>query len=115
MNDINEKIKSNMCLYTTVYREINSIDDHNILQQDLDTVEWSSIWLMDFNICKCAILPITKKRNTSIFHYAIFGNTLEHVYDHKYLGVSISHDLYLEKYCNKVTIKSNKTLGLFCL
>ena len=41
INDIKEKIQSNVHLYadnTIVCREINSINDHNILQQDLDTV-----------------------------------------------------------------------------
>ena len=40
MNDINEKIQSNMRLYAddTMYRDINSINDHDILQEDLDTV-----------------------------------------------------------------------------
>ena len=64
MDDIKDKIKSNTRLYaddTIMYREINSIDNHNILQYDLDTLsEWSTTGLMDFNICKCAILPITR-------------------------------------------------------
>ena len=64
---------------------------------------------MDFNICKCAILPITKKRNTSFFNYTILGNTLEHVDVHEYLGISISHDLCWEKHCNKITKKASKT------
>ena len=41
ITDIKEKIQSNMRLYaddTIVYREINSINDHIILQEDLDTV-----------------------------------------------------------------------------
>ena len=41
INDIKEKIQSNMHLYandTIVYRDINSINDHNILQEDLDSV-----------------------------------------------------------------------------
>ena len=41
INDIKEEIQSNLHLYaddTIVYREINSIGDYNILQQDLDTV-----------------------------------------------------------------------------
>ena len=68
---------------------------------------------MDFNICECAILPITKKCNTSAFHYAIFGNALERdVDDHEYLWISISHDLCWKKCCNKITKKANKTLGL---
>ena len=74
--------------------------------------EWSTTWLMDFNICKCAILSFTKKRNTSFFNCTIFGNTLERVDDHEYLGISISCDLCWEKYCNKITKKASKTLGL---
>ena len=61
---------------------------------------------MDFNICKCAILPITKKHNTT------FGNILENVDDHKYPSVSILHVLCWKKHCNKITKKVNKTLGL---
>ena len=41
INDIKDKIESSMRLYadnTIVYREINSINDHNILQEDLNTV-----------------------------------------------------------------------------
>ena len=67
---------------------------------------------MDFNTRKCAILPITKKRNTSFFNYTIFVNTLERVDDHEYLGVSISHDLCWERHYNKITKKASKTLGL---
>ena len=63
INDTKDKIQSNMHQYaddTIVYREINSIDDHDILQEDHDTLtKWSATWLMDFNICKCVIPPIT--------------------------------------------------------
>ena len=114
--DIKGKIQSNMRLYaddTIVYREINSINDHNILQEDLDTLsEWTTTWLMDISICKCATLPITKKRSTSFFNYTIFGNTLERVDDHEYLGISISNDLCWDRHCNEITKKASKTLGL---
>ena len=93
--------------------EINSINAHNILQEYLDTLsEWTTTWLIDFNICKCAILPNTKKRNTSFCNYTIFGNIVERVDDHEYLGISTSHYLCLEKNCNKITKKASKTLGL---
>ena len=70
--------------------------------------EWTTTWLMDFNICKCPILPITKKHDTIFFNYAIFGNTMERIDDHEYLGVSISRDLCWEEHYNK--IKASKTL-----
>ena len=65
-------------------------------RKTLTLSEWITTWLMDFNICKCAILPITKKRNTRFVNYTIFGNTLERVDDHEYLVVLISHDLCWE-------------------
>ena len=74
--------------------------------------ELTTTWLMNFNICKCAILPITKERDTRFFNYTIFGNTLERVDDHEYLGVSVSRDLSWEKHCYKITKKASKTLGL---
>ena len=46
------------------------------------------------------------------FNYTIFGNTLEHVDDREYCGVSISHDLSWEKHYNKITKKANNTHGL---
>ena len=70
--------------------------------------EWSTTWLMDINICKCAILPITKNRNTSFFNHTIFCNTIEHVDDHEYLWVSILQDLHWEEH----EITKNKALGL---
>ena len=77
----------------------------------LTLCEWTTTWLMDF-ICKSTILPITKMCNTSFLNNSIFGNTLECVYDHEYLGVSISHDLCWENHSNKITKEANKTLLL---
>ena len=116
MNDIKEKTQSNMSLQandTIVFRVMDYIDDHDTLHQDLDTLsEWSTTLLMDFNVCKCAILPIIMKRNESILYYTIFGNTAERVDDHEYLGVLVAHNLRWKKHCNKITKKTNKTLGL---
>ena len=107
IDHIREKIQSNIRQHaedTILCREINSINDHSILQEDLETQsEWATTWLMDFNICKCAILPITKKRNTSFLNHTIFGNTLERIDFHEYFGISISHDTCWKEHCNKIT------------
>ena len=114
INGIKEKIQWNMRLYaddTIAYSEINSTNDHNILHDNLDTrSEWLTTWSMDFNICKCAIHLITKKCNTSLRNYAIFGIALERVDDHEYLGVWILLDLCLEMLCNTIAKKANNTL-----
>ena len=116
INDILEKIQSKMKLFaddSIVYREILSVDDHYILQRDLDLLaDWSSKWLMHFNIKKCAVLSITRKRNPSLHHYTIFGESLERVDEHDYLGVRISHDLRWGSHCQKIIQKASRTLGL---
>ena len=96
-----------------VYREIVRPEDHTILQQDLHALaDWSSKWLMDFNIKKCAVLSITRKRKPSHHVYSILGEDLARVDHHDYLGVTISHDLRWENHCQKVKQKASRTLGL---
>ena len=116
INDIQDNIKSNIRLFadvSIVYREITNPDDHIILQQDLQALaEWSRTWLMEFNIKKCAILSITRKKQPSKHPYTIFGELLGRVNQHDYLGVTISHDLSWNSHCQQVISKSNRTLGL---
>ena len=68
---------------------------------------------MNFKICKWAILPITMKRSTSIFHCTVFGNTLERDDNHEYLGASTSHDPRLKKHCNEITKGPIKLLNCY--
>ena len=116
INDIQDSIQSNIRLFaddSIVYREINSPDDQVKLQQDLQTLaNWSKTWLMDFNIKKCAILSITRKRNPSSFPYSIHGKLLSRVKQHDYLGVTIAHDLNWNSHVQNIIKKSNRTLGL---
>ena len=116
INDIQDHIQSTMRLFaddSIVYREIVRPEDHDILQQDLQALaDWSSTWLMQFNINKCAILTITMKRTPSHHQYKIFGETLERVDQRDYLGVTISHDLRWDVHCNKTKQKASRTLGL---
>ena len=96
-----------------LYREIKDNSDHLILQRDLEVLSnWSSTWLMHFNIGKCSILSITNKRKPSPFIYTILGQTLARVDQADYLGVTISKDLHWETHCHKITQKANRTLGL---
>lgn len=66
INDIAKGIRSTVKLFaddTIIYRQINSAEDHNTLQEDLNKLmEWSARWQMEFNPTKCFHLPITNKR-----------------------------------------------------
>ena len=116
INDIQDHITSRIRLFSDdsiVYREINSPEDHDALQQDLQALaDWSKTWLMEFNIKKCAVLSITRKKKPSIHQYSIHGEVLGRVDEHDYLGVTISNDLRWNKHCQQVIKKSNQTLGL---
>ena len=53
INEIAHNINSTIRLFaddSVLYRQINSPDDHRILQEDLQKlVEWSKTWQMEFN------------------------------------------------------------------
>ena len=54
---------------SAIYREIRSIEDTEILQQDLFKLQnWADTWQMKFNVKKCKILRITRKTKLKINH-----------------------------------------------
>ena len=54
INDIDNDIQSSLRLFvddTILYREIWSKDDHNIIQNDIQTLfKWSQTWKLDFYV-----------------------------------------------------------------
>ena len=66
---------------------------------------------MSFNLSKCHILHVSRKKQPSTHTYHLKGSVLETVSDATYLGVEISRDLSWHKQCNKVSAKGNRTLG----
>ena len=116
INDITENIQSRMRLFaddSVIYRDISSEDDHSILQQDLHTLaDWSTKWLMAFNISKCASLTISRKHKPSIHEYYLHNETIPRVEQYKYLGVTVSKDLRWASHCQTILHKANRTLGL---
>ena len=116
INDIQEQIQSKIKLFaddSILYREIKTQEDLHILQKDLETLAtWSQTWLMHFNVKKCAVLSITRKRSPKLHEYTLLGETLNRVENHDYLGVTISHDLSWNDHCTKVIKKASRTLGL---
>jgi hypothetical protein len=63
--DLPNAVKSSVRLFADdclLYREINSQNDHNKLQKDLENLEkWAENWGMRFNATKCYIMSIKKK------------------------------------------------------
>ena len=108
INDLPISIDSLVKLYANdvlMYRSINDVSDHQILQDDLNKlVHWSTIWLMPFNLNKCEHLIITSKFSPSVYNYKLNGHTIQRVQAAKYLGLAISHRNFGQCSCE---VKSN--------
>ena len=64
-----------------------------LFQGDIDNlVEWSDVWKMAFNMDKCSLCTITRKRNPIIYDYNMRGKALKRVEAQRDLGVLITCD-----------------------
>ena len=93
-----------------MYRKVSSTSDCTQLQEDLDNlIKWEQQWQSQFNLDKCEVLTITKKRNPLHHDYTIHGHILQHVDSTKCIGLSISWNTYVDV----ITRKANNTLVFF--
>ena len=115
INDLPNSISSTVKLFaddSVVYRQIQRVEDHSILQQDLFNLEqWASLWQMNFAPSKCYTLSVTLKKEPSLFTYSLCKSILEGVKFQKYLGVHITSSLSWAKQCEAVKKKSKQSLG----
>jgi hypothetical protein len=110
--DLPNAVKSSVRLFADdclLYREINSQNDHNKLQKDLENLEkWAENWGMRFNATKCYIMSIKKKTHK---FYQLGGHILEQVDSNPYLGLQISEDLKWSTHISNITKKANSIIG----
>jgi hypothetical protein len=111
-NDLPDAVKSSVRLFADdclLYRTIKSAKDHQLLQEDLKSLEaWTKDWGMRFNAKKCYILSI---KNKSQHFYSLNGHILQQVQNNPYLGLQISEDLKWTTHIANVAKKANSTLG----
>ena len=116
INDIDNNIQSPLRLFadnTILYREIWSKDDHNIIQNDIQTLfKWSQTWKLDFNVSKCKILTISNKKDPAKFKYTLNNDPLEHVNSHQYLGITINSNIRWNTHASAITTKATRTLNV---
>ena len=84
INDLPDNIKPSVCLFAddcVLYRNIHSLQDCLILQEDLDSLGlWEADWQMKFNVCQMSLyesdLALLTGTNHSWLHPASanFGN-----------------------------------------
>ena len=107
INDLSYAVKSPVRLFaddSLLYRTIKSAKDHQLLQDDLKSLEfWAKDWGM-----RCYILSI---KNRIQHFYNLNGHILQQVQNNPYLGLQISEDLKWTTYIANVAKNANSTLG----
>ena len=115
INDLPLNINSQVRLFAddcVLYRQIVNDTDHNILQEDLNTlVQRQNDWQLCFNVKKCFAMRITHARNLKVFDYKLGDHILEEVSNYPYLGVNISNNLSRSTHINNITSSANRSLG----
>ena len=99
INDLPDNIRSSVCLFAddcVLYRNIYSIQDCFILQEDLTSLgQWEADRQMKFNVAKCHSMRVTQHQHYKqiLFDYSLHIQTLENVQSVKYLGIIISDNM----------------------
>ena len=76
-----------------LYRQVSSQADCEALQTDLILRHGSESGVWSFNLDKCNIMTVTRKRNKIIHKYKLHEHELERVNSTTYLGVELSGNL----------------------
>ena len=115
INDLPDSIKSKVPLFaedTAIYLAVSSLQDAQILQQDLDHLnKWELEWDMECNSGKCVVLHVTRSRTPIPSQYLLHGQVLESVAGSKYLGVEISSNLSFINRIQSITTSASRSLG----
>ena len=97
INDIPaDNIKSSVRLFADdcdLYRNIHSLQDCLILQEDLDPFAlWEADWQMKFNVTKCHSKRVTRHYSyKQILHnYTLHQQILENVQSANYIGLTVN-------------------------
>ena len=94
------------------FRTIRSASDCVLFQGDIDNlVDWSDVWKMAFNMDKCSLCTITRKRNPIIYDYNMTGKALKRVEAQRDLGVLITCEARFNEHIYAQVNKANKMLG----
>ena len=114
INDLPDDIKSSVRLFAddcVLYRNIHSIQDCLILEEDLDSLGlWEAEWQIKFNVAKCHSMRVTRHySHKQIFHdYTLHQQTLENFQSAKYHGITITENMDLGQHISDISSKATK-------
>lgn len=117
INDISNHIKYSQCSVFAddlkLYKIINTQEDVEALQTDLDSViHWCSTNKMNINASKCLYIKFTKKRNVNPSSYAVDNQTLNTAPSVRDLGVILDKKLNFIEHIDNITTRAWKVSGM---
>ena len=113
INDLPQVVESPVALFaddTKVFREIQSDEDRQKLQQDIDELLiWSKKWQLPFNESKCKVMHYGKTNRKA--DYNLGGVNIKEVSEEKDLGVTFDQQFSFGTNASKVVAAANSRLG----
>ena len=114
INDLPDVVRSTTKIFaddTKLFRAIQTTEDHDILQQDLDNlVNWSHKWQLGFNETKCKILHLGSSNQR--LEYRMETEKLGNTRIEKDLGFCIDEELKFHAHVSSAVKKASRMLGL---
>jgi len=116
INDVMTIIKhSCICIYADdmkIYKEIKSMDDVSLLQDDLDSfMIWCKENCLVLNVKKCALMSYSKRLNPILNSYVLDNEIINRVSKFNDFGVLLDEKLTFELHFNRILNKANSMLG----
>ena len=124
LNDLPDSVSTSKVLSfaddTKCYCPIRSMEDTLSFQKDLDSIsQWSTLWKLNFNINKFALVQFNSAAVGCVSSYSMCGSVISSCSSHKDLGITLSSDLSWTKHHQSILAKAYRTLYMvrrnFCL
>ena len=103
INDLPEQVKLEIFLFiddTKIFRQINGPDDHSMLQDINNMLDWANKWQLKFHPDKCVSMSINRKMNYNEA-YKMEITELRQVKQEKDIEVIVDDQLKFENTCRK--------------
>ena len=95
-----------------ISRVIDDASDQFCFQRDQDNLhQWSIHDAMVFNVEKCKVMTLTKKRQPLVSNYSLDNSLLEEVKEFKDLGVTTADNFNWNSHIYIIVSKANRMLG----
>ena len=116
INDITTYVHhSDILIYaddTKIFREINTLDDCALLQEDIDRVsQYCKHNCIFINASKCHVMTFSRKSSNISHVYLLNGNQLNSVTSIRDLGVMLDSKMIFADHIDYAITKANKLLG----